>query len=126
WSLREHQPIPSPLAQYLLVRAEVGPWVERGDAGADGSASLMAWGTVACAPIVDQGEMLGLLLLAVGDPGNEPSTRDLATALSAAIDFAEVAAGLLARHLQARRASEARRLGIASVLLEESFDPHYQ
>ena len=52
--------------------------VERGDAGADGSASLMAWGTVACSPIVDQGELLGLLLLAVGDRYEEQIARDRA------------------------------------------------
>jgi EAL domain-containing protein (putative c-di-GMP-specific phosphodiesterase class I)/CheY-like chemotaxis protein len=126
WSLRTNEPVPPPLARYLCLRAEIGPWIERGDAGSDGTAGLLAWGTVACAPIQDNGELLGLMLLAVGDQNGDASSRDASAALSAAIDFSGVASGLLTKHLTERRADEADRLGIASILLDETFDPHFQ
>ena len=129
WSLRANEPVPTPLARYLCLRAGIGPWIERGDAGVDsvdGTAGLLAWGTVACAPILDNGELLGLLLLAVGDQAGDASSRDASAALAAAIDFSGVASGLLTKHLTERRADEADRLGIASILLDGTFEPHFQ
>jgi EAL domain-containing protein (putative c-di-GMP-specific phosphodiesterase class I) len=79
--------------------------------------------TLVCAPLGGPGHALGLLLLATE---RMATSSQVAAALSAAIDFAGVATSLLRPGLEERRREQQQRLGLATVLLEEAFVPHFQ
>jgi EAL domain-containing protein (putative c-di-GMP-specific phosphodiesterase class I) len=69
------------------------------------------------------GQAWGLLLVSAD---HDASPTDVTNALSVAIDFAGVASSLLEEGLENRRRAEASRLGLATVLLQEAFVPHFQ
>src|SRR5262249_44684012 len=122
------EPLDTPAARYLLERAEMGPWTERSEnlrlvAGHD---NVKAASTLAFAPLVADAHLLGLLVLAT-EPSDPTSPASFVThALSAAIDFASVAAGLLAPSLAERGRDQARRSLLDRVLQDEAFYPVFQ
>jgi EAL domain-containing protein (putative c-di-GMP-specific phosphodiesterase class I)/DNA-binding response OmpR family regulator len=118
-----------PLAsRYLIEKAALGPWTERSESlrltvGMDG---IKAASTLAFAPLVYESQLLGILALAAepSDPGSPASF--VAHALSAAIDFAGVTAGLLAPALTERDRDEARSSLLDHVIRNREFFPVYQ
>jgi EAL domain-containing protein (putative c-di-GMP-specific phosphodiesterase class I)/DNA-binding response OmpR family regulator len=118
-----------PLAsRYLIEKAALGPWTERSESlrltvGMDG---IKAASTLAFAPMVYESQLLGILALAAepSDPASPASF--VAHALSAAIDFAGVTAGLLAPALTERGKDEAKSSLLDNVIRNHEFFPVYQ
>lgn len=119
-------------ARYLRDHARSGPWIEQFNVGVPlGNAIGGARpgpdyaSAAAAAPLSLDGEILGLLLL-----GNEPERpangTSMAETITAAIDFARVAVGLLAPGLRERDNVKARKLGLDVVIAERRFTPVYQ
>jgi EAL domain-containing protein (putative c-di-GMP-specific phosphodiesterase class I)/CheY-like chemotaxis protein len=126
WGLQVGQPTPAPLGRYLQGRAALGSWLERGELDDTDEATpgaLLVSGVVACAPLGEPRRPFGLLMLAAGA---EVSAAEATATLAAAVDFGSAIAGLLEAPLAARRAAQARRDGVASVLLDRAFVPHFQ
>ena len=126
WGLQVGQPTPVPLGRYLQGRAALGSWLERGEIDDDVEAApgaLLVSGLVACAPLGDPRGPFGLLMLAADA---DVSSAGATAVLAAAVDFAPAIAGLLEAPLADRRASQARRDGVASVLHEGAFVPNFQ
>lgn len=118
-----------PLAsRYLIEKAALGPWTERSESlrltvGMEG---IKAASTLAFAPMVYESQLLGILALAAepSDPSSPASV--VAHALSAAIDFASVTAGLLAPALTERGRDEARNSVLDQVIRNHEFFPVFQ
>jgi EAL domain-containing protein (putative c-di-GMP-specific phosphodiesterase class I)/CheY-like chemotaxis protein len=125
WSLEVERPLQQALSAYLVSRAEHGPWVEHLDE--DGLSGLPGGpmpdaGSLACAPLHKDGETLGLLLLRADPPGGVGGAADVSRALSEAIDFAAIAAGLLSLSLRDGN----RRAAMEAVLRARAFTPVFQ
>jgi EAL domain-containing protein (putative c-di-GMP-specific phosphodiesterase class I)/DNA-binding response OmpR family regulator len=117
WAITSGETIPASLSRYLLMRASVGPWIERGK-GVDSDIRLLMRGTTACAPVGDRRDLAGLLVLAVrGDPNR---------VLAASVDFATMTLALLRPELDERRRAGAERHVIEEILRDSSFAPHFQ
>ena len=126
WGLQTSQPTPIPLGRYLQGRAALGTWLERGEIDeADETlpGALLVSGVVACAPLGEPRRPFGLLMLAARA---QVSAAEATATLAAAMDFASAIAGLLQAPLATRRAMESRRDGVASVLADRAFVPHFQ
>jgi EAL domain-containing protein (putative c-di-GMP-specific phosphodiesterase class I)/DNA-binding response OmpR family regulator len=115
-------------SRYLLERAALGPWTERSESL---RRTIMSEGvkpasTLAFAPMVYESQLLGLLALAA-EPSDPTSPASFVThALSAAIDFASVTAGLLAPALTERGKDEARSSLLDNVIINNEFFPVFQ
>lgn len=129
------RPLPPPLAQYLQQRAKEGPWIEKMSRDTRFSSESLsgfaisragAPSTIALAPMQIEGDLLGLLILGAESRTGEPSANYVASTLSAAIDFARVAAGILSPGLREREMRHAQRAGIDKVLQEQQFHPVFQ
>lgn len=118
-----------PLAsRHLREKASNGPWTERSESldrvlHNDG---IKPSSTLAFAPMVYEGQLIGLLALATEPSDPSSPTSSVAHALSAAIDFAGVTAGLLAPALTERGQDEARNSLLDRVIREHEFFPVFQ
>jgi EAL domain-containing protein (putative c-di-GMP-specific phosphodiesterase class I)/DNA-binding response OmpR family regulator len=122
------EPLDPLASRYLIEKAAMGPWTERSESlrltvGMEG---IKAASTLAFAPMVYESQLLGLLALAAepSDPASPASF--VAHALSAAIDFAGVTAGLLAPALTERGRDEARTSLLDNVIRNHEFFPVFQ
>ena len=129
WDLRVGQPISTDLAEYLKGKAADGPWIERREHRAVRASSTDAKGApgmVACAPLLRERHVLGLLLLTTDVPGSEPAAGGRFRAMSAAIDFADIASGLLGPGLDEQTRFVAQRAIIDDVLRAGAFHPIFE
>ena len=123
-----NEPLDAATSRYLLDKAERGPWTDRSESLLDvaGETRGIPGSTLAFAPMVANTQLLGLLVLATepSDPKNPTSV--VSHALSAAIDFASVASGLLAPGLAERGRNHARHAALDHVLADNAFFPVFQ
>src|SRR4051812_214141 len=129
WNLEVGSPLTGEMAAHLRELAESGPWIERREppllrAGAKESKD--APGMVACAPLLRDRHVLGLLILTTDVPGGEAKAGSRFRAMSAAIDFADIASGLLGPGLDERTRFVGQRQVIESVLRDRSFHPIFE
>lgn len=122
------EPLDPLASRYLIEKAAMGPWTERSESlrltvGMEG---IKAASTLAFAPMVYESQLLGLLALAAEPSDPSSPTSFVAHALSAAIDFASVTAGLLAPALTERGKDEARSSLLDHVIRNHEFFPVYQ
>ena len=127
WGMEVGRPLPRTVTRYLEARAGSGPWIENGDTALmpvpisrNGNSAPV----VACAPMRREGEPLGLLALAASP--SAISSEDTSSALSAAIDFATITAGLLAPSLLHHGDRQNRRSHLEEVLRRRAFSPVFQ
>jgi len=127
WRLPTGRPLRSSLSSYLLEKSGHGPWLEH---LADDELATLPQGPtptnriLAFSPIVVANELVGLLILCCGD--DSPLRRTASRALSDAIDYADVAAGLLRPTLDLRRVETSRRSAITAILEDHAFSPVFQ
>jgi EAL domain-containing protein (putative c-di-GMP-specific phosphodiesterase class I) len=119
-------------SRYLQDHARSGPWIEQFSVGVPLGASIHGArpgpdyaSAAAVSPLVLDGEILGLLFLG-NEPGRPANGTNMAETITAAIDFARVAVGLLAPGLRERDNVKARKLGLDVVIAERRFTPVYQ
>jgi EAL domain-containing protein (putative c-di-GMP-specific phosphodiesterase class I)/DNA-binding response OmpR family regulator len=129
WNLTPNRPLPRTLTTYLYDRALHGPWIERLDvAGASAfpGGPFPDSGTLACAPMHRDGQLLGILLLGADPPDGRAQAADVGRALSEAIDFGGIASGLLGLTLLERSEREGRRLTLDTIIRGQLFHPVFQ
>ena len=129
WDLRVGQPLSRDLAEYLKAKASDGPWIERREHRAVRAGSHDAKGApgmVACAPLLRERHVLGLLMLTTDVPGTEQAAGGRFRAMSAAIDFADIASGLLGPGLDEQTRFVAQRAIIDHVLRDGAFHPVFE
>ncbi len=129
WNMEVGRPLATSVAAHLTNQARCGPWIEHLDEdGALGlpGAPLPELSTLACAPLHTAGEVLGLLVSGADPPGRRASAGEMSRALSEAIDFAGIAAGLLGSALHNRRDGQDRRTAVEHVVRDEEFTPVFQ
>jgi EAL domain-containing protein (putative c-di-GMP-specific phosphodiesterase class I)/DNA-binding response OmpR family regulator len=129
WDLRVGNPLGADVADYLRDKAADGPWIERREHRAVRASSADAKGApgiVACAPLLRDRQVLGLLLLTTDVPGGEPAAGGRFRAMSAAIDFADIASGLLGPGLDEQTRFVAQRAIIDHVLRDNAFHPVFE
>ena len=124
------QPLDITSSRYLLERCLQGPWTERSEnlrfIGGKSTTSIKPSSTLAFAPMATDNQLLGLLVLAT-EPSETASPASFVThALSAAIDFASVAAGLLAPSLTELGRDQARHSLLDRVIDRSEFFPVFQ
>jgi EAL domain-containing protein (putative c-di-GMP-specific phosphodiesterase class I)/DNA-binding response OmpR family regulator len=122
------EPLDTNTTKYLLEKSEQGPWAERSEylrlqLGHD---RVTPGATLAFAPMVADEQLLGLLVLATEPTGNNSPATFVTHALSAAIDFASVAAGLLSPALTERSRDNARHTLLDRIIDNGEFHPVYQ
>lgn len=105
--------LPPALAKDLFARAPSGPWVAEGP----------DLHPTAFAPLVRDHEVIGVLVVR---PGGSPSTAMAGAALSAAIDYAAVASGMLGLTLDGPVGSEDARGELERVIELKAFGPVFQ
>ncbi len=123
-----NEPLDAATSRYLLDKAEHGPWTDRSEAlrSVTGESMSVTGNTLAFAPMVTDTRLLGLLVLATEPSDPKSPTSFVSHALSAAIDFASVASGLLAPGLTERGRDHARHTVLDHVLEERAFFPVFQ
>lgn len=116
-------PLSPAWAQYLQFQTAQGPWVQRSDAvalavdqGLEGPPSL-----VAAAPLGFDEQAFGVLVLVA--PVESTASTLL---LSAALDFAAAATGLLAPSLSSQGRDHERQAAISSIIDNKLFYPVFQ
>lgn len=122
------EPLDPITSRYLLDKCEQGPWTERSENLRQrlSRATIKANSTLAFAPMVADGRLMGVLVMTT-EPSDLNSAESVVThALSAAIDFASVAAGLLAPSLNERGRDQARHTMLDTVIDEQEFFPVFQ
>jgi EAL domain-containing protein (putative c-di-GMP-specific phosphodiesterase class I)/DNA-binding response OmpR family regulator len=127
WGMEAGRPLPNAVARYLWTRATEGPWIEApGDTGIPPEhRGLVAQPMIACAPLLRDSQVLGLLALTTQSFVTSANASERSRALSAAIDFAGIAAGLLGPALN-ERLDNGSRTALDTVLAERAFAPVYQ
>lgn len=120
--------IESRFAKYLLEKSERGPWAEQSDElrRLTNHERTSSSSTLACAPMVADGQLLGVLVLATEPSPLAGPTSFVTHALSAAIDFASVAAGLLLPSLTERGRDQARHSALDRIIANGEFFPVFQ
>ena len=129
WNLQVGASLPADLAQYLRELAGSGPWIERREHPILRQSSKDAQdapGMVACAPLLRDRHVLGLLILTTDVPGGDVKAGGRFRAMSAAIDFADIASGLLGPGLDERTRFLAERQLIDKVLRDHAFHPIFE
>ncbi|HMC53378.1 MAG TPA: response regulator, partial [Acidimicrobiales bacterium] len=127
WGMEVGRPLPHAIARYLWKRAADGPWIEApSDSGLPPEhRGLMAQPMVAFAPLLRDNHVLGLLALTTQQLLASASASERSRALSTAIDFAGITAGLLGPGLN-ERLDDGSRTRLDAVLAERAFSPVYQ
>ena len=129
-ALRAGESLPPALARRLIGAAQRSAWTEcRVDQppGASGLPLLGAGAAAgAYAPLRSQGRLMGVLAISAGDASSDAPTDEIAQSMSAAIDFAAVAAALLGPSLQQHSAVASTQSALAQVLSREDFAPVFQ
>ena len=129
WALGAGQTLNPSLTKYLHSRASLGPWLERLDrddlAGQPGG-PIPADATLACAPMVLDEDLLGVLVLQAPGSSGRLLRPEAAQTLSEAIDFAGITAGLLGPTLSGRRKDSIRHSMIADLIRDRAFHPVFQ
>ena len=122
------EPLDPIASRYLLERCSKGPWTERTEnlRKIMGHEEIRAGSTLAFAPMVADAQLLGLLVLATEASEAHSPASYVTHALSAAIDFASVAAGLLAPGLTERGRDQARHSLLDHVIKHKEFFPVFQ
>lgn len=105
--------IASAKAKDLCARAANGPWL----------AEPIGSSPIACAPLLRHDQPIGALLLR---PDGNASSHAINRALSAAIDYAAVATGLLGLSLSGPVGSDASRAELDRIIELEAFGPVFQ
>ena len=123
WDMEAGRPLSRDVARYLETRAERGPWIEHDESGRSMRPPARRE-LVACAPMRGDGETLGILALATSSTSD--LGEDASAALSAAIDFATITAGLLAPSLLHHGERHQRRSHLEEVLRHRAFSPVFQ
>jgi EAL domain-containing protein (putative c-di-GMP-specific phosphodiesterase class I)/DNA-binding response OmpR family regulator len=129
WNLQVGVPINDDLATHLRELAENGPWIERREhpmLRKSSTESQDAPGIVACAPLLRDRHVLGLLILTTDVAGGDVKAGSRFRAMSAAIDFADIASGLLGPGLDERTRFLAQRQVIERVLRDHAFHPIFE
>ena len=113
--------LPADVAVALRDRAARGPWVHRPfDGGLDlGDAPL------ACAPVYVASDLVGILVLGASADA-APAPDAAADALGAAIDYAAIAAHLLAPGLPELGKRDVRRQELEGILRDRCFESVFQ
>ena len=128
--VRVGEPLPAALAHHLIRSARNAAWTERRDdqpPGAGGPPLLGSHATAgAYAPLRSQGRLLGVLAIAAGRSATDAPTDEIAQAMSAAIDFAAVAAALLGPSLQRHSALSSSQAALGDMLTRREFEPVFQ
>ena len=129
-AVRVGEALPTALARHLVACARNSAWTERRDEQPPGSAGLPLLGSAptagAYAPLRSQGRLLGVLAIAAGQSATDAPTDEVAQAMSAAIDFAAVAAALLAPSLQRDSALSSSQAALSGLLSRREFEPVFQ
>ena len=112
--------LPAGVARDLRDRAARGPWVHRPDDPTPALGEV----PLACAPFHVSSELAGVLVLSAG--GGEGGPDAASDALGAAIDYAAIAAHLLAPGLPALGHRDIRRQELESILREHRFETLFQ
>ncbi|MEA2653101.1 MAG: hypothetical protein QOI37_328, partial [Chloroflexota bacterium] len=126
--LRAGEYIPEPRGVALRERTRAGPWAEgrlkpaTANAYEDALTGLGIKGQ-AYAPILSNGELIGLVALATMD---DEHARHLVEDLPAVGEFASVAEMILAPALIARRERMARRASVGATIASAAFRPVFQ
>lgn len=127
-----HERLDEPLSvrrsRYLISRATRGPWTESGTTLAEtlDEPLLDREASYAFAPLFSDSELLGVLGLSTGPHQSGNGAGLLTAALSSAIDFAGVSAGLLAPLLHSREATQRRLAQLDHIVSEREFWPVFQ
>lgn len=120
-------PLPDALGRWLRIRARQGPWVETG--ATDPMSPMRHVGAspfdlrVAGAPLRGQ-RVLGVLLVTTGRGEDRHALQEIG--LPAAIDFAGLAAALLAPAMEQRHELVESREALRDIIRHGEFTPHYQ
>lgn len=121
------EPLDRIAGRYLLAKSESGPWTERSEnlRFVLNTRANLGGCALAFAPMVADRNLLGLLVLLTDRLDSAP-VDVVTSALSAAIDFGGVAAGLLAPTLAERGRDHARHLILDHILQDRAFYPVFQ
>lgn len=129
-AVRTGEPLPPALARHLISQAARSAWTERRidqPPGASGPPLLGTAATAAAyAPLRSQGRLLGVLAISAGHASSDAPTDEMAQAMSAAIDFAAVAAALLGPALQQQSAVNSSQSALSAMLDRGDFVPVFQ
>ncbi|MDP8974806.1 MAG: response regulator [Actinomycetota bacterium] len=128
WNLEVGKPLAKSLASYLTAKTTHGPWIEHSaeDSATGPDRGLSSGtGTLACAPVHVQGQVVALLILGADPPGGRATADDVSRVLSEAIAFADVAGGLLGLALRNREVDD-HRATVEHVLRACKFRPVFQ
>jgi EAL domain-containing protein (putative c-di-GMP-specific phosphodiesterase class I) len=120
--------LPKGSAEYLRDRSTAGPWAELWTrptvpTPVDDLYAALGMKSRAFAPVLADGELVGLIALATSD---EHHARRLVEDLPAVGEFASVAETVLAPALVARRQRAAKRLRIGATIASEAFRAVFQ
>ena len=125
-------PLPERESRELRRRASLGPWVEHGGRVGATRRARQRFGdaerSIATlnAPIVNGDRLLGLLVVSPTATGEGASAPELQMRLPAVIDFAAVAALLLAPGLASRTGGGTDRAMLEAVIRDRAFTPVFQ
>ncbi len=122
------EPLDPHWCRYLIERSTRGPWTERtknlhASLGLENASEDL---TLAFAPMFADTELLGVLALAVATDDPSRAAGEVSQALSAGIDFAGVAAGLLAPSLHKRERDQRRVARLDDVIAGREFRTVFQ
>lgn len=121
------QTLPQGRSHELRERAAVGPWIEdwitRRTHPYNDLLDGLGVRAAAYVPVRAGATLMGILIVGAQTAG---ATGILSAALPGLIDFADVAAALLAPTMTARQVSSEARRRIATIIAEGSFDPVFQ
>ena len=129
-AVRIGENLPPAMARHLMRYARNSAWTERRDEQPPGASGPPLLGPKASAgayaPLRSQGRLLGVLAIAAGRSASDAPTDEVAQAMSAAIDFAAVAAALLAPSLQRHSALSTSQAALTDMLARRAFEPVFQ
>lgn len=129
WNMETGIPLPRSLGNYLAVKAEHGPWIEKYDqdpSAAISSRPALELDTLACAPLYRGGRPGGLLVLGARPLAGQASAMQASMLLSEVIDYAAIAGSRLGGALDHSSEHARRRSAIEQVIDAGAFFPVFQ
>ena len=119
--------LPSERSEHLRGRAAEGPWIEpwipRSWHPYNDLLTRLGSHLVAYAPVRSNTTLIGLLVIDAAESVDEPS---LTEALPALVEFADLAAALIARDVAERTEASAAREHIEAIIANAAFDSVFQ